>query len=57
MAMVYGEIIEFVEVTDSIFEQIVMNNYENIIRKNLKFYTKIIEKLKSTIQYHIQNAN
>lgn len=57
MALVYTEIIEFIEVTDSIFEQIVMNNYENVIKKQLKLYSKIIEKLKLTIHHHIKNAN
>ena len=57
MGLVYIEIINFIQVTDSIFEQIVMNNYESVIKKSLKLYGKIIDKLRQTIYENIKNCN
>lgn len=46
MGIVFEEILEYVDVSDSIFEQIIMNNYENALKKNDSLYFKVILKLR-----------
>ena len=55
MHLVFEEIVDFTDITDSIFEQLVLNNFEKSVKKNSNLYNKILLKINQTFKEHIGN--
>lgn len=46
--LVFAEIIDYIEVNDSIFENLINENYEKVLKPNLTLYSAVLKKICDT---------